>query len=139
MKMNFNKIAKKAHGGDKEALTILVLEAPSGMMKGSSPEEFAKQAAGDESMCEKMASMDHMSKDAFSAYSDDVMDDRSGSDVKSDLMSLLENWTERDESTLAGQYYYDLKKVVDDHYKEEHNDKKENNDSEEHNSKDEEY
>ena len=26
MKMNFNKIAKKAHGGDKEALTILVLD-----------------------------------------------------------------------------------------------------------------
>ena len=114
--MDFNKIAKKAHGGDKEALTILVLEAPSGMMNGSSPEEFAKQAAGDESMCEKMASMDHMSKDAFSAYSDDVMDDRSGSDMKSDLMSLLDSWTERDESTPAGQYYYDLKKVVDSHY-----------------------
>tara|TARA_R110001583_G_scaffold180956_2_gene338157 strand:+ start:3935 stop:4330 length:396 start_codon:yes stop_codon:yes gene_type:complete len=114
--MNFNKLAKKARGGSKEALTILVLEAPSEMMSGSSPEEFAEQAAGDESMCEKMASMDHMSKDAFSAYSDDVMDDRSGSDMQSDLMSLLEGWTERDESTPAGQYYHDLKKVVDSHY-----------------------
>ena len=28
MKMNFHDIAKKAHGGDKDSMTLLIIEAP---------------------------------------------------------------------------------------------------------------
>ena len=36
-----------------------------------------------------------------------------GGDPLSDMQSLLDTWTERDPSTTAGQYYQDLKAVVD--------------------------
>ena len=40
--INFHDLATKAHGGDKESLAILIIEAPKGMMGNLSPEEFAK-------------------------------------------------------------------------------------------------
>ncbi len=57
--MDFGKLAKKAHSGDKEALSILVIEAPAGMMGDMSPEEFAKKLAEDSGMAEEMSWMDH--------------------------------------------------------------------------------
>lgn len=39
--------------------------------------------------------------------------DMGGGDPVSDMKSLLDTWTERDPSTTAGQYYQDLKLVVD--------------------------
>lgn len=69
MKMNFHDMAKKAHGGDKEAMSLLIIEAPSGMMGAKSPEAFAEMLASDESMAEKMSG-DHFSKDSYEQYAD---------------------------------------------------------------------
>tara|TARA_R100001015_G_C4634064_1_gene199869 strand:- start:99 stop:488 length:390 start_codon:yes stop_codon:yes gene_type:complete len=73
--MDFGKLAKKAHSGDKEALSILVIEAPAGMMGDMSPEEFAKKLAEDSGMAEEMGGMDHFSKDSYDAYGDKESDD----------------------------------------------------------------
>ena len=110
--MKFHDLAKKAHGGDKEALSILVIEAPRGMMDGMEPEGFAEMMANDESMCEKMGEMDHFSKNVFDAYADEHSE-KGPHDLQSDLQSLLDNWTERDPNTPAGKYYEDLKMLVE--------------------------
>tara|TARA_Y100000401_G_scaffold38880_1_gene29423 strand:+ start:10317 stop:10715 length:399 start_codon:yes stop_codon:yes gene_type:complete len=68
--INFHDLAKKANSGDKEALSILVIEAPPGMMSDMSPEDFAKMISEDKSMAEKMGGMDHFSKDSYDAYAD---------------------------------------------------------------------
>ena len=69
MKMNFHDMAKKAHGGDKEAMSLLIIEAPSGMMGAKSPEAFAEMLASDSSMAEKMSG-NHFSKDSYEEYAD---------------------------------------------------------------------
>lgn len=66
--MNFRKLAKKAHGGDKEALSVLVIEAPAGMMGNMSPESFAEMLNGNEEMLDQMSSKDHFSKDSYDPY-----------------------------------------------------------------------
>ena len=110
--MKFHDLAKKAHGGNKEALSILVIEAPRGMMDGMEPERFAEMLANDESMCEKMGEMDHFSKNVFDAYADEHS--KEGPDnLKSDIQTLLDNWTERNPETLAGKYYEDLRMLFE--------------------------
>lgn len=68
--INFHDLAKKAHGGDKEALSILVIEAPAGMMDDMSPEGFAEMLSQNQEMAEKMGGMDHFSKNSYDAYGD---------------------------------------------------------------------
>tara|TARA_Y100001937_G_scaffold11738_4_gene14639 strand:+ start:6646 stop:7041 length:396 start_codon:yes stop_codon:yes gene_type:complete len=84
MKMNFHDMAKKAHGGDKEAMSLLIIEAPSGMMGAKSPEEFAEMLASDESMAEKMGGMDHFSKDSYNAYENEEKHEHSSDDYPDD-------------------------------------------------------
>ena len=118
--MNFHDIAKKAHGGDREALTLLIIEAPKGMMGDKSPEEFAKHMSEDKSACEKMSDMEYTSKNAFDAYAeehgDPVQESGDFTAVGSDIKVLLDNWTERDPSTPAGKYYEDLKSLYEKQY-----------------------
>jgi hypothetical protein len=112
MKMNFHDIAKKAHGGDKESMTLLIIEAPKGMQGDRSAEEFAEYLASDSGACKKMEDMDYTSKNTFDAYAEEHSEE-GPHDLQSDLQGLIDNWTERDPSTLAGQYYEDLKSVMD--------------------------
>jgi hypothetical protein len=37
------------------------------------------------------------------------------SGLEEGITELLENWTERDKDTLAGEYYHDLKRLADSH------------------------
>jgi hypothetical protein len=110
--INFHELAKKAHGGDKEALTVLIIESPKGLMGDMSPEAFAEKLSGDESACKDMGEMDFMSKEAYdpyAEYSEEHSGDEGPSDLQSDLQGLLDSWTERDPETDAGKYYQDLK------------------------------
>lgn len=113
--INFHDLAKKAHGGDKESLSILIIEAPKGMMGNMAPEQFAEKLAGDESACKDMADMDFFSKESYDPYSEyaEEAGDEGPSDLQSDLQSLLDAWTERDPETDAGKYYQDLKTLVE--------------------------
>lgn len=115
--INFHDLAKKAHGGDKESLSVLVIEVPKGMMGDMAPEQFAEKLAGDKSACKDMGEMDFFSKEAYDPYSEYVEEHSSGddgsSDLQSDLQGLLDAWTERDPETDAGKYYGDLKTLVE--------------------------
>ena len=113
--INFHDLAKKAHSGDKESLSVLVIEAPAGMMGDMAPEQFAEKLAGDKSACKEMGEMDFFSKEAYDPYSEYVEEhgDEGPSDLQSDLQSLLDAWTERDPETDAGKYYQDLKTLVE--------------------------
>tara|TARA_R110000751_G_scaffold66394_2_gene135623 strand:+ start:912 stop:1283 length:372 start_codon:yes stop_codon:yes gene_type:complete len=112
MKMNFHDIAKKAHGGDKESMTLLIIEAPKGMQGERSPKEFAEQLSSDKGACGKMEDMDYTSKDVFDSYADDYSEEEPH-DLQSDLQGLLDGWKERDPDTPAGKYYEDLKAILD--------------------------
>lgn len=112
MKMNFHDIAKKATGGNKEALTLLIIEAPQGMQGDRSPEEFAEHLSSDEGACGKMEDMDYTSKDVFDSYADDYSEE-GPNDLQSDLQGLLDGWSDRDPNTPAGKYYEDLKAVFE--------------------------
>ena len=110
--LDLKKLAKKANGGDKQALTILVLEMPSGAMGEMKPKEFSKKMEEDDSFSEYVDKQDRPSKDSYSAYEDDDMD---GPSMEEGVMSLLESWTERDPDTPAGMYYQELKELCDKH------------------------
>tara|TARA_R100001594_G_scaffold11979_1_gene26841 strand:+ start:6675 stop:7016 length:342 start_codon:yes stop_codon:yes gene_type:complete len=110
---DLKELAKKANKGDKEALTILVLEMPSGIMGNMKPEEFSKKMEEDDAFSEYVNKQERPNKDAFNPYEEDDMD--SGS-VESDVAMLLENWTERDPETTAGSYYQDLKELYEKHF-----------------------
>tara|TARA_Y100000401_G_C8300441_1_gene213745 strand:- start:556 stop:948 length:393 start_codon:yes stop_codon:yes gene_type:complete len=110
--INFHDLAMRAHGGDKDAMSVLIIEVPKGTMNGMSPEELVKKMVGDKSMCDKMGEMDHFSKDSYDAYAEEHSEE-GPNDLQSDLQGLLDNWTERDPSTVAGQYYEELKEVVE--------------------------
>lgn len=116
--INFHDLAKKAHGGDKESLAILIIEAPKGMMGGMSPEQFAEKLAGDKSACEGMSDMDYFSKESYDPYNEysEEHGDEGPSDMQSDIQGLLDSWTERDPETMAGKYYEDLKSLFDRHF-----------------------
>lgn len=116
--INFHDLAKKAHGGDKESLAILIIEAPKGMMGGMSPEQFAEKLAGDKSACEGMSDMDYFSKESYDPYNEysEEHGDEGPSDMQSDIQGLLDSWTERDPETVAGKYYEDLKSLFDRHF-----------------------
>ena len=109
--INFHDLAKKAHGGDKEAMSLLIIEVPKGTMNGMSPEQLVEKMSADEPMCEKMKG-DHFSKDSFDAYAEEHSEE-GPNDLQSDLQGLLDSWTERDPSTTAGKYYEDLKQAVE--------------------------
>jgi hypothetical protein len=119
MKMDFHDIAKKAHGGDKEAMTLLIIEAPKGVQGDRSPEEFAEQMAGDSCACDKMKEMDYTSKEAFDPYADyadqyDAPKEESG--IQHELEMMLEGWSGADPDSDAGRYYQDLKTLVESHF-----------------------
>jgi hypothetical protein len=116
MKMNFHDIAKKAHGGDNEAMTLLIIEAPNGMQGERSPEEFAEQLSLDEGACGKMEEMDYTSKNSFDAYAEEHGGPEEESGVQNELGELLSGWTERDPETDAGKYYYDLKNFLENYF-----------------------
>ena len=109
--INFHDLAKKAHGGDKESLSILIIEAPKGMMGDLAPEQFAEKLAGDKAACDGMSDMDYFSKESYDPYNEysEKHGDEGPSDMQSDLQGLLDSWTERDPETDAGKYYQDLK------------------------------
>ena len=110
--INFHDLAMKAHGGDKDAMSVLIIEVPKGTMNGMSPEELVKKMVGDKSMCDKMSEMDHFSKDSFDAYAEEHSEE-GPNDLQSDIQGLLDSWTERDPSTMAGKYYEDLKNMFE--------------------------
>ena len=118
--INFHDLAKKAHGGDKESLAILVIEVPKGMMKGMAPDKFAEKLAGDKSACDEMGEMDFFSKESYDPYTEYSEEHGSGdegpSDMQSDIQGLLDSWTERDPETTAGKYYEDLKVLFERHF-----------------------
>jgi len=115
--LDLKKLAKKANGGDREALTILVLEMPGGAMGDMKPKEFAKKMDEEDSFSEYVDKQDRPSKDSYSAYEDDDMDEdvEDGGTLEEGVMSLLESWTERDPDTPAGMYYQELKELCDKH------------------------
>ena len=98
--INFHDLAKKAHGGDKEAMSLLIIEVPKGTMNGMSPEQLVEKMSADEP------------KDSYDAYAEEHSED-GPNDLQSDLQGLLDSWTERDPSTTAGKYYEDLKQAVE--------------------------
>jgi len=112
--LNLKNLAKKANGGDKEALTILILEMPSGLMGDMKPEEFAKKMDEDGEYADDVCKMERPYEDAFSAYSEEH--DPGDSNVEGDIAGLLEAWTERDPDTDAGAYYNDLKELHSKHF-----------------------
>ena len=119
MKMNFNDIAKKAHGGDKEAMTLLIIEAPKGVQGDRSPKEFAEHLSSDECACKEMEDMEYTSKEAFDPYSDysdqyDAPKEESG--IQHELEMMLEGWSGSDPDSDAGRYYQDLKALVKSHF-----------------------
>ena len=116
--INFHDLATKAHGGDKESLAILIIEAPKGMMGGMSPEKFAEKLAGDKAACDGMSDMDYFSKESYDPYNEysEKHGDEGPSDMQSDIQGLLDSWTERDPETMAGKYYEDLKALFERHF-----------------------
>jgi len=110
--INFHDLAMKAHGGDKDALSVLIIEVPKGTMNGMTPEQLVGKMVGDKSMCKKMGDADHFSKNSFDAYAEEHSEE-GPNDLQSDLQGLLDSWTERDPSTPAGKYYEDLKQVFE--------------------------
>ena len=114
--LDLKKLAKKAHGGDKEALTILVLEMPHGAMKDMKPEEFAEKMSNDDVFSEYVESQDRFFKDAFQPNGDSEEDADMSMDMKSDIKGLLDAWTERDSDTPAGGYYHDLLGLFEKHF-----------------------
>ena len=114
--LDLKKLAKKANGGDKEALTILVLEMPHGAMKDMEPEQFAEKMANDDVFSEYVESQDRFFKDSFDPHECPEEDADVSMDMKSDVKGLLDAWTERDPDTPAGGYYHDLLGLFEKHY-----------------------
>tara|TARA_Y100000034_G_C6800155_1_gene358906 strand:- start:563 stop:949 length:387 start_codon:yes stop_codon:yes gene_type:complete len=124
--IDLKKLAKKANGGDKEALTILVLEMPHGAMKDMEPEQFAEKMANDDVFSEYVEGQDRFFKDSFYPHGCPEEDADMSMDMKSDIKGLLDAWTERDPDTPAGGYYHDLLALSEKHLgKEEGNSDKE--------------
>ena len=92
--INFHDLATKAHGGDKESLAILIIEAPKGMMGNLSPEEFAKKLTEDSGMAEQMNGMDHFSKDSYDAYADKQEEGRSENKYSDDHHQAMKQMAE---------------------------------------------
>jgi len=114
-------LAKKANSGDREALTILILDVPSHAMKGMEPEEFSKKVEEDDVFAEYVSNTDRPSKemyhpdDEYKDGSEDEGDAEDGSVAMEEVKSLLDSWTERDPETAAGSYYNDLMMVYEKH------------------------
>ena len=114
---DLKELAKKANGGSKEALTVLVLEMPGGIMGDMKPEEFSKKMEEDDAFSEYVNKQDRPYSNSFSAYEEDEIGADSGSGaVAGDIESLLDSWTERDPETPAGSYYNDLKSLHEKHF-----------------------
>jgi hypothetical protein len=106
---DLKNLAKKANGGDKEALTILILDVPSHAMKGMEPEEFSKKMEGDDTFSEYVSGLDRPSKEEYAP-------EESGGYIPADeIGALLDAWTEQDPETPAGSYYQDLRSVFEKH------------------------
>ena len=116
---DLKSLAKKANGGDKEALTILILDVPSHAMKGMEPEEFSKKMEGDDTFSEYVTGLDRPSKKEYAPNGGDEYDSEEepsgGSVPLDDVKMLLDQWTERDPQTPAGSYYQDLLSVFEKH------------------------
>lgn len=114
---DLKELAKKANGGNKEALTVLVLEIPSGIMGDMKPEEFSKKMEEDDAFSEYVNKQERPYSNSFSAYEEEDVGGAPGPEVvENDIQSLLDDWTERDPETPAGSYYNDLKSLHEKHF-----------------------
>lgn len=116
---DLKELAKKANGGSKEALTILVLEMPSGIMGDMKPKEFSKKMEEDDAFSEYVNKQERPYSNSFSAYEEEDVGCAPGPGpgaVENDIQSLLDDWTERDPETPAGAYYNDLRSLHEKHF-----------------------
>tara|TARA_R110002110_G_scaffold10631_2_gene52503 strand:+ start:11403 stop:11825 length:423 start_codon:yes stop_codon:yes gene_type:complete len=75
--MKFKELAKKAGGGDKKSVTILMMVLPEGQMpEGKDPEEYAKEMSEDDSVADYDLEDDDMDfVDKMNVSDDDVKHD----------------------------------------------------------------